>query len=111
MGAATEARYAARNTDTMTALRVDIKTPGSGRPGDIDALETLSDGRKLGSEIKNSAASVSQNDIGDIRAGYQELIANGVVDEYQIVFRQLNDDTLVDWMNNEEIPYTILNRR
>ena len=110
IGAATETRYAARNTDTMTALRVDIETPSSGSPGDLDALETLSDGRKLGSEIKNSARNVETEDIGMIRSGLEELIEEGEIDDYQFIFRELSDNDVINYMQSENIPYSVLDQ-
>jgi len=110
VGPATEAEYAAKNLDTITAVRDDIDTPSAGRPGDIDAVETI-DSEVVGSEIKNSAQSVTRGDLGQISAGYRELLDNGEIDRYQFVFRELTDSEIRDYLEQNDIPYTVLNER
>ena len=107
-GPAAEAEFASDNIDTVTAVRRDIKTPPAGRPGDIDAVENV-DGAQVGSEVKNSGRNTNRQDVGQIAKGYEELIQRGEVDEYQIVFRELSNPDIRKYMEDNDIPYTVIN--
>ena len=107
VGPASEAGYAANNINTITSVRYDVDTPPAGRPGDIDTLENI-DGRLIGSEIKNSGRKVDRRGIGSIDAGYSQLVEQGAVDEYQFVFRELSDPDLREYLENNNIPYTVM---
>jgi hypothetical protein len=107
VGVASEAAYASRNVDTVTAIRVDIETPSSGRPGDIDAVENV-DGERVGSEIKESGKSVSRGDIGQIEAGFQQLVEADRIDQYQFAFRELEDSGIRSYLEQNDIPYKVL---
>jgi hypothetical protein len=106
-GSAAEAEFASNNIDTVTAVRRDVKTPSARRPGDIDAVENV--GTQVGSEVKNSGRNTDRDDLGQIAKGYEELIQRGEVDEHQIVFRKLSDPDIREYMEDNDIPYTVIN--
>ncbi|WP_276302612.1 hypothetical protein [Halorussus lipolyticus] len=103
-GAAFEARYAASKSDDIIAVGRD--TPGSikqPRPGDIDVL-TEEGGEKIGHELKSSS---DEGEIGEIVKGYEELVEEGVVDDYKIVLKRAPSDGLKQYLETNNIDYEV----
>ena len=82
-------------------------TPPIGRPRDIDAVENV-DGTQVGSDHKEQCQT-NRDDAGQILKGYEELIRRGEVDECQIVFGELSDPDIREYMEDDDIPYTVIN--
>ena len=106
---ANEVDYAADDVDEAVAIRRDVTVRTSIRPDDIDTL-TIENGKVIGNEIKSSGRTVTRGDLGELAAGYQELIERGIVDYYRIVFEQLNPDfDLREYMRENNIPFEVRN--
>lgn len=58
--------------------------------------------------MKSSRANIGREDLGDTKAGYEELIEK-VVDDYRIVFRRLAEDSgLREYMQQNDIEFIVL---
>ena len=105
-GAAFEVEYAAsRNIDDI--IEMGAKPIGVSRPGDIDIL-MKEGGKKVGYELKDRNFASWSNfkyDMGDISAGYRNMIKNGEIDGYKIVFKEAPPINHQGWLNSKKIPW------
>jgi len=109
-GTAFEARYAAQKQRDGVEL-VEVQRPQStvSRPGDIDVV-TRESTKTVGRELKRKEyrdTSEFKQEIGQIDSGYKQLVDEGVVDEYEIVFgRELTPDQR-RYLEEKDIPYDV----
>lgn len=109
-GAAFEVEYpASRNVANIVEMGKPSKftTAELTKPGDIDLI--MQEGtKKVGYELKDrSFASWPnyQKEIGDITDGFKDMVQNGKLDDYKIVFREKPPEDIINWLNSNNIPW------
>ena len=76
------------------------------KPGDIDLIR-MEGSVKTGYELKNIDFSSNnfRSNIGSINRGFEDLVAEGTIDDYKIVFRNEPPASEISWLNSNSIPW------
>ena len=83
------------------------KSPVGGQPGDVDIIR-MEGSVKRGYELKDRDFSTWKNfrqDIGNINSGFENLVAEGTIDDYKIVFRNQPPADDIAWLDSNGIPW------
>ena len=107
-GVAFEAEFAASGS-VDDIVEMGMKSPVGGQPGDIDLIR-MEGGQRIGYELKDKDFSTWAEDdfkrqIGNINSGFNNLVAEGTIDDYKIVFRNQPPASKIAWLDSKGIPW------
>ncbi|KCZ72942.1 Mg-chelatase subunit ChlD, partial [Candidatus Methanoperedens nitroreducens] len=109
-GAAFEVEYAAsRKVDDIIEMgrSSEFSNTELTKPGDIDLI--MQEGtKKVGYELKDRNFATwdrFNDDINDINKGFKDMVQNGKLDDYKIVFRERPPEDMINWLDSKNIPW------